>query len=110
MEEAGYNKEVTAAGMSGLLQAAQEIAPGLASSPIREAWSGLRPGTPDGLPILGKSPIGNFIVAAGHFRNGILLAPITARLITELVLSGRTSIPLRPFRPERFGEEASGAG
>lgn len=102
VENAGYRKEVTAQGVRSLLNAAAKVIPSLDSAPILDAWAGLRPDTQDSLPILGFSNISNLVIATGHFRNGILLAPITAQLIAEAITSGRTSIPLDPFSPNRF--------
>ena len=67
-----------------------------------EAWAGFRPYTKDTLPILGPTPIRGLYVATGHFRHGILLAPMTAKLLTELILRGRTSFDLGPFALQRF--------
>ncbi len=102
MEDAGYDKSVTPAGLRGLLAAAVEIAPGVASLPFSDAWAGLRPDTPDHLPILGATGIKNYFVATGHFRNGILLAPITAELMTEVILNRKPRLALKPFSPRRF--------
>jgi glycine/D-amino acid oxidase-like deaminating enzyme len=85
-----------------LLSRAQGICPELQDASVAEHWSGLRPGTADGLPILGKSPLDGLIYATGHYRNGILLAPITAKLIAELVTRREVSIDLAPFSSERF--------
>lgn len=104
MENVGYDKRVTAQGIGHLLQAALALVPSLAEATITEMWAGLRPGTPDDRPILGRTPDVEMIVATGHFRNGILLAPITAKLISELITSGQPSIPLEPFAPTRFAE------
>jgi glycine oxidase len=79
------------------------MVPALRYAEAASTWAGLRPGSPDGLPVLGRVPgRENVYVAAGHFRNGILLAPVTGRLMTQLICEGRTEIDLRPFRPERF--------
>lgn len=102
VENVGFNKDVTAHGIRQLLNAAVKIVPSLESAPIREVWAGLRPDTEDNLPILGGGPIANLVVATGHFRNGILLAPITAKLITEWLTTGQSSLPLEPFSPSRF--------
>jgi len=108
-EHAGFDKSNTAAGVTGLLSAAVEAVPDFAQLPIDEMWAGLRPGTLDGLPLLGRaesSGVENLIFATGHYRNGILLTPITALLITEMIMGG--NIPpihqewLREFRPDRF--------
>ncbi len=101
MEDVGYEKRVTAEALLRLLTAARQILPAIERCTFVEAWAGLRPATPDYLPILGEAEPG-LLIATGHFRNGILLAPITARLITELVVSGRTSLDLTPFCPQRF--------
>jgi glycine oxidase len=69
---------------------------------IHEAWTGLRPGTPDAMPILGATTIGGYFVATGHFRDGIMLAPITAALITDMVLGNEPRLDLSPFSPARF--------
>jgi glycine oxidase len=102
VENAGYRKEVTAQGVRKLLNAAVRMIPSLDSATIRDAWAGLRPDTEDNLPILGFSHVPNLMIATGHFRNGILLAPITAELIAETIISGRASIQLDPFSPNRF--------
>jgi len=103
MEDAGYDKSVTPAGLRGLVAAAAEIAPGVAPLPFAEAWAGLRPDTPDHLPILGATDIKNYFVATGHFRNGILLAPLTAELVADAVLGRQPRLALAPFSPLRFG-------
>jgi glycine oxidase len=103
VERTGFRKEVTAGGVAGLLSAAIALAPSLAKARVTDAWAGLRPGTPDGLPILGRSPIPGLFLAAGHFRNGILLAPITALLLADAAL-GIPSRDLSAFSPERFVE------
>ena len=102
MEHAGYDKSVTPAGLTGLLAGAREILPGAAELAFVESWAGLRPDTPDHLPILGATDLENFYVATGHFRNGILLAAITARLMAEAILGKTPSLPLEPFSPLRF--------
>ena len=102
VEYAGFEKGITAGGISSLLAAAIEMAPALRSCEILEAWSGLRPDTSDHQPILGPSGIDNLLLATGHFRNGILLAPITAELIAATISSGRPASELRPFSVARF--------
>ena len=102
MEDAGYDKSLTPAGLAGLLAGAREILPNAARFVFEEAWAGLRPDTPDHLPILGATDLENFYVATGHFRNGILLAPITARLMTEVILGRQPSLSLEPFSPMRY--------
>lgn len=102
MEDAGYDKSLTPAGLQGILAAAMEIAPAVASLPFAGAWAGLRPDTPDHRPILGATGIENYFVATGHFRNGVLLAPITAELLADVILGRPPVLPLEPFSPLRF--------
>jgi glycine oxidase len=101
IERTGFRKEVTAAGVARLLTAAIALAPSLETALFSDAWAGLRPGTPDGLPLIGESPIRALYLAAGHFRNGVLLAPITALRVADLV-TGVAVNDLAPFAPERF--------
>ncbi len=84
------------------MAAAIELAPGLAQATIEEMWAGLRPDSPDHLPILGPADLDGLLLATGHFRAGILLAPITARLIREWITLGSVSIPWERFSPLRF--------
>lgn len=109
MEEAGFRAETTAEAVAGLLRSALEAAPALAASPVLEAWAGLRPGTPDDLPVLGEDPeVGGLFYATGHFRNGILLAPVTAACLLPLLTGrGRPPLDLEPFLPGRFGAKDS---
>jgi glycine oxidase len=101
-EYVGYEKAVTGEGLWSILEGALRIAPLVKKLRLRRAWSGLRPDTADHLPILGYGEMPNLVFATGHFRNGILLAPVTARLIAELVLTGSTSLALDAYRPARF--------
>ncbi|HYJ78885.1 MAG TPA: glycine oxidase ThiO [Longimicrobiaceae bacterium] len=104
VEDAGYHKAVTPWGLRQLMDGAIEIAPGLEHAPIASAWSGLRPRTPDGLPILGADPeMAGLFYATGHFRNGILLAPLTGELIGGMLLGISPSLDLAPYCIERFG-------
>lgn len=102
MEYVGFEKAVTGEGLRSILNAAWRIAPFVAGLQFRRAWSGLRPDTPDHLPILGYGKHQNLVFATGHFRNGILLTPITAKLISELILNGLPSPLLDPYSPARF--------
>ncbi len=102
VEYAGFDKGVTAGAVEKLLAAAIELAPALAQATIDEMWAGLRPDSPDHLPILGPADPDGLLLATGHFRAGILLAPITARLIREWITLGRVSIPWERFSPMRF--------
>jgi glycine oxidase len=106
-EYAGFEATVTAAGLASVLQAALRLAPFLAAGRFRRAWAGLRPDTADHLPVLGRSGIGGLTLATGHFRNGILLAPVTARLIADLVVGGAAPAALEPFRADRFALAAA---
>jgi glycine oxidase len=106
MEEAGYNKVVTLAGLEKIARGAAAIAPALAAAPFRQAWAGLRPATRDLLPVLGFSPsVPNVLWAAGHFRSGILLSAITGEIIADLVKGRRPAIQLGAFSAARFREQ-----
>jgi glycine oxidase len=108
IENVGYEKAITSGGLEQILASVNEMAPGLACAEIRETWCGLRPGTPDQLPILGPTDVEGLVIATGHYRNGILLAPITAKLIAEWITDGRTSsLNWDDFSPMRFLRENS---
>ena len=102
MEEAGFEKAVTAGGLLRLLELAVEAAPALAGAPVVETWSNFRPATPDGLPILGPGRVPGLFYATGHYRNGVLLAPVTADLVSAAVLGRPERIDLSPFGPARL--------
>jgi glycine oxidase len=103
VERAGFQRAVTADGIAGLLRSAIELVPALRELPIARTWCGFRPWAPDSLPVLGPWPgVDGLFVATGHFRNGILLAPITARLMTEWITGGQPSLAMKDFLPERF--------
>jgi glycine oxidase len=103
VEDVGFRKEVTADAIEALRDAALEIAPVLGNFDIKEAWAGLRPYAADGLPVIGRVPWNEgLFVATGHYRNGILLAPITAELIADAVLGGGHSEYLEELGPGRF--------
>lgn len=104
VEHAGFDSRVTAQGLNTLTTGALEISARIGDLPFTEAWAGLRPCAPDGLPVIGRShETHGVIFAAGHYRNGILLAPITARLVRELVTAPRvTPELLHAFSPNRF--------
>lgn len=102
IENAGFEKRVTSGGIEKILSAANELVPELEKAEIIETWSGLRPGSPDQLPILGPVDIAGLIFATGHYRNGILLAPITAKLVSEWITENRTSLDWDSFSPLRF--------
>ncbi|PYV31672.1 MAG: glycine oxidase ThiO [Acidobacteria bacterium] len=101
-EYAGFDKAVTGEGLASILEGVRRLAPAVKHSRFRRAWAGLRPDTADHLPVLGCGEIKNLIFATGHFRNGILLAPITAQVITELILMGSTSLSIAAYGPARF--------
>ena len=102
LEDAGYNKQTDVNVIQQLFHAAIELAPGLSESKVHEAWAGLRPGTPDDLPILGETSTSGYFVATGHFRDGILLASITAQVMIKLVLGNSPGYDLAHFAPFRF--------
>jgi glycine oxidase len=103
VEDVGFDERTTAAGVRDLLDAACDLLPHAWTATFVDARSGLRPATTDGLPILGPSPTHPAVVyATGHYRNGILLAPITARLIADVVTGGRPDPALDAFSPRRF--------
>jgi glycine oxidase len=105
VERAGFDIGVTAEGIHGLLHNALAGAPSLAGFAVSETWAGLRPGSPDGRPFLGVTPIEGLLLATGHYRNGILHAPATARSIADL-LEGKGGDELEPFALARLGTEA----
>ena len=103
VEEAGYDARPTAAGIAGLLATVPHLTPQLADATFVSAWAGLRPGTSDGLPLLGRFPGWHGVtIAAGHFRDGILLAPITGEVIADLLAHRGPRLPLDAFDPSRF--------
>ena len=102
VEYVGYDKRVTLEGLTGILAGITHMVPGLQQAEMASSWGCLRPAAPDGLPLLGRvSGREGLVVATGHFRNGILLAPITGKLIAELIVEGKASIPRDPVRPDR---------
>lgn len=104
VEYIGFDKQVTAGGLEKILIGAIELAPELAAASVEETWAGLRPDSPDHLPILGPADIEGLLLATGHFRSGILLTPITARLVREWVTEQRVSVDWDRFSPLRFVE------
>jgi glycine oxidase len=109
VEEAGFDKQTAPKTILKLRQAAVDLVPKLADARILEDWAGLRPGTPDGLPILGTTPTPGYFVATGHFRDGILLAPVTARVMGQMMtgqtMSGREpQIDMPKFSANRFAD------
>ena len=104
-EELGFDTDLTVGGVYELLHGACEAVPGIYELPLIETWTGLRPGSTDNAPILGKTPVENLIYATGHYRNGILLTPITAYEISDLILTGETSETIAPFHLDRFSTQ-----
>lgn len=102
VEPAGFDKSLNRYRVKALQDAAARLIPQFAEAMIAEAWTGLRPGTPDNLPMLGETDISGYFAAAGHYRDGILLAPVTAEVMCALVLEGHTPVPLDSFSPQRF--------
>ncbi|HLA96377.1 MAG TPA: glycine oxidase ThiO [Pyrinomonadaceae bacterium] len=105
VEDAGFNKEVTADAITSLRDAALEISPVFANFDIKGSWCGLRPAAADELPVIGRpAGIDGLMLATGHYRNGILLAPITAQMVADEVALGITSEYFREFSPDRFAK------
>lgn len=103
VEDVGFDERVTAAGIRDLLDAACDLLPQGWGATFLEARAGLRPATPDELPVLGVDPAEPGVIhASGHYRNGVLLAPVTAKLIGDLVVSQTIDPALAAFRPDRF--------
>lgn len=105
LEEAGFDKRTDADTIQRMHRAALTLVPSLEQARVLESWAGLRPGTPDDLPILGATNTSGYFVAAGHFRDGILLAPITAQVMAQVVTGVKPELDLTPFSPARFGIE-----
>lgn len=102
MEEQGFDTTLTAGGVFELLRAAEEAMPGIREFELYETGAGLRPGTPDNAPLLGRTGVDGLLVAAGHFRNGILLTPLTADSIASLLAKDEVPDEIAAFSPERF--------
>jgi glycine oxidase len=102
VEEQSFDTALTAGGIYELLRRAREAVPGIHDLPIAEMWAGLRPASRDDAPLLGPCALAGLVIATGHHRNGILLAPVTARVIADFILTGRLRDDLRIFAPSRF--------
>lgn len=103
LERAGFVKEVTAEGLEAIRRTAAQIAPLLADLRAADSWAGLRPGTPDGLPIVGPGAVPGLFHATGLYRNGILLGPLVGEAVARLARGLAPEIDLAPFSPARFG-------
>ena len=104
MEEVGFDERTTVEGISGLLRAACELAPAASEAALLSARVGLRPGTPDALPIIGwSSALPNLMYATGHYRNGVLLCPLTAQLVADAMIDNAADSALGLIGPQRFG-------
>jgi glycine oxidase len=108
VEDIGFDKTVEASVIGRLHRSAAALVPELATATITEHWAGLRPGTPDNLPIIGPTEIPGAFIATGHFRNGILLAPVTAQLVSDLIVGKPLGLDLSAFSPARFAAPAVG--
>ncbi|HEX8133140.1 MAG TPA: glycine oxidase ThiO [Actinomycetes bacterium] len=102
VEEQGFDTRVTAGAVHDLLRAALELLPDVAELELVETVAGLRPGSPDNAPLLGAAGVDGLVVATGHYRNGILLAPVTAEAVAELLATGRVPAAIAPFSPARL--------
>lgn len=103
-EDVRFTPNNTPAGIQSLLTKAIRLYPELQHFPIQEFWWGFRPNTPDEMPILGSSPYENLTLATGHYRNGILLAPVTASLITDVIMHQKNDVLIQKFHYSRFTE------
>ena len=109
MEEVGFDKRPTLGVLNGMAEAATRLIPALREASFESAWAGLRPGNPDDLPFIGLvEGRPGLIVATGHFRKGILMAPITGRIVEALVTGAKPPVDLRPFDPARRFDARSG--
>lgn len=103
-EDVGFDRRTTAAAVSDLIHFAMDLVPALREAEVERAWAGLRPGTKDGLPYLGKLPdVENGFIAAGHYRNGMLLSTATAVVMSQLIRNEPPQLDLASFRPDRHG-------
>jgi glycine oxidase len=102
VEEQSFDTDMTAGGVYEILRRAWETLPGISELPIEEMWTGLRPTSRDDAPLLGPSGLEGLVIATGHHRNGILLAPVTARAISHYILTGEVTDDVKPFSPSRF--------
>ncbi|MEU9465182.1 glycine oxidase ThiO [Streptomyces avermitilis] len=101
-EELGWDTTVTAGGVYELLRDAHELVPGITELPLTETRAGLRPGSPDNAPLLGPTELDGLLLATGHFRNGVLLTPVTGDAMAHVLTTGELPDEARPFTPRRF--------
>jgi glycine oxidase len=106
VEERGFDTTVTAGAVYELLRDAHEVVPDIAELQLVSVTAGLRPGTPDNAPIVGESALAGLLIATGHYRNGILLTPITAEAIAARITLGSLPAEMQPFTPGRFARVA----
>ncbi|MEF9525640.1 MULTISPECIES: glycine oxidase ThiO [Streptomyces] len=102
-EELGWDTTVTAGGVYELLRDAHELVPGITELPLTETRAGLRPGSPDNAPLIGPTALDGLLLATGHYRNGVLLTPVTGDVMAEALTGGELPDVARPFGPRRFG-------
>ncbi|MFI7497267.1 glycine oxidase ThiO [Streptomyces sp. NPDC049687] len=105
-EELGWDTTVTAGGVYELLRDAHELVPGITELPLTETRAGLRPGSPDNAPLLGPTDLDGLLLATGHYRNGVLLTPVTGDAMAHALATGELPDEVRPFTPRRFGAAA----
>ncbi|MCX4761343.1 glycine oxidase ThiO [Streptomyces sp. NBC_01275] len=105
-EELGWDTTVTAGGVYGLLRDAHELVPGITELPLTETRAGLRPGSPDNAPLLGPTGLDGLLLATGHYRNGVLLTPVTGDALAHALATGELPDEARPFTPRRFAAAA----
>ncbi|MFJ6983447.1 MULTISPECIES: glycine oxidase ThiO [unclassified Streptomyces] len=107
-EELGWDTTVTAGGVYELLRDAHELVPGITELPLTETRAGLRPGSPDNAPLLGPTRLPGLLLATGHYRNGVLLTPVTGDVMAHVLTTGEAPEVALPFTPQRFGAILSG--
>ena len=110
VEERGFDEHLTAGGLLALLDGAWRAVPTIEELPVAETWVGFRPGSRDDAPMLGPSGIDRLVVATGHHRNGILLTPVTAGVVSSYILNGRLPDIALSFLARAFFQLAAGAG
>jgi glycine oxidase len=108
VEECGFDRAVTAGGIFALLEGARRALPSIEDMEVEAIWTGLRPTSDDDAPILGRTDVGGLVLATGHHRNGILLAPVTAQAIRDLVVTGAMPGAAARFGLARFAPAATG--